>query len=761
MTERYSKILLVDVPQRIQTLFESQRTAYSIVVTSNVEDALRQIEEENIKLCVLSDILPDMDAFIRNVRSSPLASDLPLLVITSNRAHEELFKLGADAFFGTNESDARFLEKIELLLGLGDSNKSNVFGKRNELENPYFFVVEYASRMVQGMNNVTPSERERILPDNQSLQSLIQTVEKDVSGNDRHQIAQEFTEGLEAVDPQAYIGQQLSVGERMGIESDDSSYPLRHSDESVERNSHSSSSIFLEQGDISEGNGRSSLFQTTPNRDSDVMHTNVLPTALKHRQGGGGRPSPSSGNTLSQSFSISTGAKSSHIRESLIENLRVRRQRSTSSEGADTIMVASSLPLSPAQSGGIDSPLAGTVTESPVHTDFRERAGESNDIPISVVSPSMVVTPNVGELPMSGQLSDYPVWRIFQSVVDSGFSGDLVVHRKTVERRFYFDSGELMVVSSNAREDRLVELLYREGRISDQQYESASMTIAASGRRAGVVMVEKGIITSRELFPIVRYHYENMLFDTFGWQAGEWQMTAGAYSLNERIVMDTPLSLLILEAFRTVVPAEQIRQIVQDKIPQLNSVLPAVFINRLQLMQIERDLLNLCDGSHSIAWLANCLGMNVNELRSLVAGLMVLGVLNANVPNSEALVSDVSVGEAVLPPGGDHYSHANSDFFQGAGDERLLAEKLAQIAEGSYFEIAEVAEDATVTEIRQSLQRLRSLYTANRFSGIGIADLHEKLGTIGAILDEATDVLLNDEFRDGYRKAIFEMMSSD
>ena len=513
MDEQHSKILLVGVPQRIRELFESQRTNYFIQIADSVAMASSIVEHENIKLCVLSDTLPDMERFIGEVRSNPLASELPLLVITSKRTHEELFKLGADAFFGTSESDAKFLEKIELLMGLSDSNRSGVFHKRTENENPFYFAMQYAAGLVSGKENITPLDHDRILPESQSLQSLIQDIEKVIQSQSSDQTALEIPEGLESVDPQGYIDQQLSVGERIDLHRRDLTADIPRGDVKVSKKAPFATSTpdYPMDSEVSKSGSTEESF-------SETADTYILPRGELKSAAVQSSVSNRHGDTLSQPFSVEQfdATTDQSLRRQF---LPVAHRTGRSSETQKIVQRFSSNQETISQfdrsfAQGTDEVLSVSSVSSKEHgsvlflqgDDARNESKEKNV-----------------ELPVAGILKDKPFWWVISVAMESRFSGVISVLRNRVERQFYFDRGELMVVNSNAREDRLVELLFREGRISETQYQSASSTVAASGRRAGVIMVEKGIISSRELFPVVRYHYETMFYDTLKWMDGEWK----------------------------------------------------------------------------------------------------------------------------------------------------------------------------------------------------------------------------------------------
>ncbi|MBN2344699.1 MAG: DUF4388 domain-containing protein [Deltaproteobacteria bacterium] len=718
MAVRTSKILTVSVPDRVRQLFESHRLAYTVVPSSTEDEALSLIETENVQLCVLNDELGELEGFIRSVRNTPWGADLPLLVITSTKTHEELFKLGADAFFSTGDSDEQFLEKIELLLGLSDSNRTNDFSNRADADNPFHHALEYAAHMVDGMARKTSPVALKVLSSTDSLQSLVVRVEAELRDQQVGMAIDEIPEGLEAVEPQAYIDHQLSVGERMESEGRDSSYD-----------------VILQaaaEGEFSTVSSTPPVIITSAAGDKQLEQMLPVNSGLEDGNQALSRPfsrghMEEKGDTLSQPF------------------------------GADT-----PFPDSDSEPPTIE---ATDSSERPVHDWSRTYAPAADEVTSKrFVSPDAVVSDGIGlssglsssELlsktetdVQEGSLESVPLWRIFVSVMKNSLSGRLLVQSRDIERQVFFDKGIATVVYSNAKEDRLVELLFREGRISERQYEHASMTISTSGRRAGVVMVEKGIIAARELFPIVRYHYESILFDMFGWTEGTWKFVMEPYQLKERILLDTKMTDIVLDAFRSYVPQAQIAHLVPPEalvnIPEGTKR----FINSAYLSAKEQELLEWCNGNRSVRWLATRFSVAMTELQAFMAGFVVLGWLDVGGSSMSA-----SASVLMVPDADDSIEASADDALDVRHETSRINEKYQQVEEGTYFDIAEVSPDASTYEIRKSLQRLKSLYAPKRYVGLQITDLQEKLSVIGSVLDEAGDVLFDESLREQYRQAI-------
>lgn len=757
MANPNSKILLVAVPQRIQLLFQSHRLSYMVSSAANGTEALGLIETENIQLCILNDELLDLEKVIRHVRRTPWGANLPILVITSTKTHEELFKLGADAFFGTTESDAQFLDKIELLLGLSDGSQIGDFSKKVDTDNSFHHALQYASQLVEGMHKNDNSIELRKLPPEKTLQSLAAEVEGELRGHLVGVTVNEIPEGLEAVEPQAYIGHQLSVGERM-----ESNRQVSSLDSEVASITfHESLGSPLTSPTAENNGGKGELH-------SKMRRTAPLGSALVGSLVESDSVKTDSGNTMSQPFvtinSQSTdGGTLTDFPGSGFASSAIGSPASTSEGHQNTSMNDSgdeAVVLTPE-----NSPPLNTRSSSPFQRGAQRRSvlperlattpsePERNNREGAPVATSFEIGPQSkdGE-PLEGMLQNVPLWQVFRLVMKKKASGRLWVQSRDIERQVFFENGSPVVVYSNAKEDRLVELLYREGRISEKQYKNAAMTIAASGRRAGVVMVEKGIIATRELFPLVRYHYESILFDMFGWTDGAWKLMIEPFTLKERILLDVRAHDILLDAFRTYIPTAQVQQLV-GAASMVSVIEGEDFEHMINLSTSERELLEWCNGKRSVRWLAQRFSIDIIELQAFLAGMVALGrvmvdgVVAADNMKLASSTIDTVIDSAMVSGDDDNALDANHEATR-------INEKYMQVEEATYFDIAEVSPDASSFEIRKSLQRLKSLYAPKRYVGLQISDLQEKLSVIGSILDEAGDVLFDEQRRERYRQAI-------
>ncbi|MCP4603416.1 MAG: DUF4388 domain-containing protein [Proteobacteria bacterium] len=345
-----------------------------------------------------------------------------------------------------------------------------------------------------------------------------------------------------------------------------------------------------------------------------------------------------------------------------------------------------------------------------------------------------------------GKLSDDPLWTLLSSVLVDRFTGALVLDNSGIERRLVFDGGEIVIATSTAREDRLVELLYREGRLSDEEYSQAVLAVGASGRRVGAVLVERGLISSRELFPLVRHHYESIILDSFAWREGSWRLELDKGLGGERILLNVPTPTIIVEGIRSRALPKDIDALVPRGSEPLETPSGICRIEDVGLLPEEAAISSACDGSTTIDHLVQRFGIPDDELRGLIAGLSVLGLLHV-----KAVKGEIDDQDETRPPA---VRRGSEHSFRVARSR--VSDKMAQVKEGSYYAILEISPKASGYEIRKAYRSLVGQFALERFAIPELADLQSQVELIQRIIDEAYEVLRNPDVREAYRKIVQE-----
>ena len=157
---------------------------------------------------------------------------------------------------------------------------------------------------------------------------------------------------------------------------------------------------------------------------------------------------------------------------------------------------------------------------------------------------------NVGRIPAEGSLADFDLPNIIEAVYENQWSGRLTVTHMGVGKSIIVQSGRLVFASSTSRDDRLGELLLRQGKITLHQYIEAGKLMEGN-KRLGTILVERGAIAPKELVQGVVEQTREIIFGIFQWTEGRYRLEQGSAD-SEAITLKISTPELILEGIRRI-----------------------------------------------------------------------------------------------------------------------------------------------------------------------------------------------------------------
>jgi hypothetical protein len=149
-----------------------------------------------------------------------------------------------------------------------------------------------------------------------------------------------------------------------------------------------------------------------------------------------------------------------------------------------------------------------------------------------------------------GSLADRDFPDLLHALHEQRWSGLLTLAHMGVVRSVSVHEGRLVFASSSSPDDRLGELLLRQGRITLRQYVDAGKALAP-GKRLGAVLVEQGILSPKDLVKTVVEHTQEVIYGAFQWTEGQYRLQEGATSA-EAITLKISTPDIILEGIRRI-----------------------------------------------------------------------------------------------------------------------------------------------------------------------------------------------------------------
>lgn len=240
-----------------------------------------------------------------------------------------------------------------------------------------------------------------------------------------------------------------------------------------------------------------------------------------------------------------------------------------------------------------------------------------------------------GEITAAGDLCD-----VFGLVSQTGWSGELVVYDAVGSRSLFVDRGELVGASSTVHAERLGQVLYRYGVLTEEQV-ATTLASAANMMWFGEAAVKLGFVRREKLFELMGRQAEEIFFGALLVGRGQFYFldTFDASVLSARHAI--PLAGLVREGVRRMHEARSFR----SRIPSDHHV-PVP--QRIPPPELDTGgLFEMLDGRRSIADLCRLRGEPDFVVLRNVFQLMHQGFVAIRPPRREPKQIVTACNEAV------------------------------------------------------------------------------------------------------------------
>jgi hypothetical protein len=284
---------------------------------------------------------------------------------------------------------------------------------------------------------------------------------------------------------------------------------------------------------------------------------------------------------------------------------------------------------------------------------------------------------------LKGQIAELPVPDILQHLRLSQSTGILTLVAGGARKALYLKDGRVVFASSNLPNDRLGEILLREGKITVEEYE-ASIKAITKGKRQGKVLVEMGALSPKDLWEGVQFQVKEIVYTVFQWDEGQFHFEESSLPEKERITVDLDIQDLILAGLRRVDAGGR----VQARYPEADAVLErATSQVPAALEPYEVHVLKLIDGERSVLDICRESEIGDNETMKTLYGLVSTGVARVKGKKVVTLDQDfvpVDTIYSVLDSFNQMYSHIFKYMVREVGPiaENVLEKYLGTLRDG-------------------------------------------------------------------------------
>ena len=237
---------------------------------------------------------------------------------------------------------------------------------------------------------------------------------------------------------------------------------------------------------------------------------------------------------------------------------------------------------------------------------------------------------------LKGSLAEVPLPEILQHLRLENSTGILSLVSGGARKALYVKGGRVVFASSNLPNDRLGEILLREGKITVEEYETSIKAIS-KGKRQGKVLVEMGALSPKDLWEGVQFQVRDVVYSLFQWGDGQFHFEDSSLPEKERITVDLDVMDLILAGIRRV----DANGPLQARYPEGDMLLERIpGAGPEGLEPYESHVVNLVDGERSVLEICRESEIGDNETLKVLYALLCTGMVRLKGKKVYALDQD-------------------------------------------------------------------------------------------------------------------------
>lgn len=375
---------------------------------------------------------------------------------------------------------------------------------------------------------------------------------------------------------------------------------------------------------------------------------------------------------------------------------------------------------------------------------------------------------------MTGDLAEGAVPGLLREIYVGRRSGSLVLARGGERHSLRFRRGHITNAQTNVVEERLGEMLVRQGRLSQQDLDRATEVVTRDGRRLGEVLGEMGLIDEAGLEEAVARHVHETLARVFAWTEGTYEFSedpddTGGGELTLRLSMGE----LLLEAVRAVRDPDVVRLALGDRDRLLApSGDPLLRFQKLTLTPADGFVLSRVDGATSAREIVQMIPLPAEEVERSLFGLLSTGVIEftqarprrAPLPPTTApppAPEEPSPApprpeppRAPSPPPPEEAPPSSPADDEASERRREILDAWESRKARTHFEVLGLERAVGEAEVKEAYFRLAKRFHPDAHHDASLADLRDKLEAVFMRLGEAYDVLRDPRKRADYEERL-------
>ena len=246
-------------------------------------------------------------------------------------------------------------------------------------------------------------------------------------------------------------------------------------------------------------------------------------------------------------------------------------------------------------------------------------------------------------MPLAGSLETFNIANLIQFLSSDQKTGVLQISSGGNTAKIFIKSGFIVYATSSQHKFRLGHLLRSEGLLSDEKLQECLQLAEEKNQQLGRFLVEQGYISRSSLKDFLHLQAEEILYDIFLWEAGDFEYTDTPINIKEKLFIPLNPMGIIMEASRRIdeqsiikreIPGEQLIFKISQKMGETE---------KLKLTKNERRILSLMDGNRTVKQVINDSGYAEPATYKIIYSLKMTGFIEKTWKEESDVVNFIDI----------------------------------------------------------------------------------------------------------------------
>ena len=231
---------------------------------------------------------------------------------------------------------------------------------------------------------------------------------------------------------------------------------------------------------------------------------------------------------------------------------------------------------------------------------------------------------------LKGNLETFYLNSILQLLSNDQKTGILTVKNEKNEVKIFFRDGDIIYATGTKRENRLGYRLQADGLISREQLQECLAEVQKDKRALGKILIEKGFISFSDLEQVIRDQAEEIIYDLFIWQKGDFEYKDARLNLELMVITRLNVLKIMLEASRRIDEMSVLRKLIPNENLIFSTSGQVQAQGEIKLNADEWQVLRWVDGARSVKQIIDEGGFDQFSTYKHLCALLSSGLIENN-----------------------------------------------------------------------------------------------------------------------------------